>query len=323
MSFTIKLGRVQTTSFWTSKGKNASVAADRLQELFNKGQSAEYQAARAKYEESGLQFRLTKGKVFQISDTGKKGEVPIQFQVKGGTITWYIDAPMDETKQSFRDEVYRSAAIAHLTVDNHCERYYRGTNSLHVKKMHTHENEAAKNHNHYRVIDGKDVSSQDVAQHLTAFVQAQKKLDLVTKTGREKFLDAKEAQQIITAFRIHELVVMHKGPKKTAIVDGSTCVLPDRPSQSIREEYKAHPDQKFTKEDDEEWAANKSSEEPCRSISVGELGLEDLLEQIKASMRGIGSEKANTRQMEGSAHAVISTVVPMDDRKFAKAGVKP
>jgi hypothetical protein len=63
-------------------------------------------------------------------------EVPIGVQVVGGTITWYIYTRKNKTSQAFRDEIYLAAALGHLKVPAHCEKYYRGSDSLHIKKMH-------------------------------------------------------------------------------------------------------------------------------------------------------------------------------------------
>ncbi len=226
-------------------------------------------------------------------------------------MTWYIVAPMDETHQSFRDEVYQSAAIGHLKVDNHCERYWRGTNSFHVKKMHTSENESQFNHNHYRVRDDRDITPIDVEQHLMGFVEAQRTLGLVDGPT-EKFLTTEEASQIVTDFKIYHTVVNHEGPAiPSQTIDGIEFSLPER-DISILTAYKNSPDQVFTEEDIKEWEENRHKEEPCVGIRP-DMPLVELLIAVQDGMRGLGSELAQTRQVAGSKLKAHAAVVIKDD----------
>jgi hypothetical protein len=197
---------------------------------------------------------------------------------------------MDETTQTFRDELYSSAAIGHLKVEKHCERYYRGTNSLHVKKMHTNEAESGFNHNHYRVSEG-DVTPADVLQHLIGVVEAQRDLKIVGDDSKEKFLDRNEALVIANLFARH----VEDLSKRTSLV----------PS----------PDDEFTPEDIAEWESSRHLEEPCRSIEPS-VSLAEKLVLVRDSMRGIGSELAHTRQMAGSVYGTSKIVVEMDDRRW-------
>lgn len=282
----------------------------------------QFDAERALMEKKGANFRLTRGKVFQITDSNKTIDVPIIFQVKGGCMTWYIKAPMDETHQEFRDEVYESAGLGHLRVKDHCEKYWRGTNSLHVKKMHTNESESGFNHNHYRMKD-RDVDPVAVYEHLHRFVDAQREMELIDSSGREKFLDHDEATKICEKFKRFWIVSTHVGPETTVRLGDEEIRLPAR-EKSIIEEFKESPGQRLTPEDIEEWERYKEKENPCLIINNWEsLTVAQRLKAIAEGMRGLGSELAQTRQVYGSKYEVHMTVVRRDDGvKIADDGVK-
>lgn len=312
ISFEATLNRLQTTNLWKSEGPEESPLAAKLQDLFDRGMAAQFDAERALLEETGAQFRLTQGKVFQITNSDKMIDVPLVFQVKGGCMTWYIKAPMDETHQEFRDEVYGVAGLGHLKVQHRCEKYWRGTNSLHVKKMHTSEAESGFNHNHYRMKD-RDVDPLAVYEHLHGFVEAQREMGLMEPNGREKFLDQQEANEIYKRFEKFWIESNHVGPAMRVKVGDEQIHLPFR-ERSLIEEYKNSPEQALTQEDIEEWELNKAKEEPCLIIKDWEsLTVRDRLKAISEGMRGLGSELAQTRQIVGSKYPVKESVVKKDD----------
>ncbi|MDN3504906.1 MAG: hypothetical protein P0S95_04960 [Rhabdochlamydiaceae bacterium] len=309
--FNAELSTRQKASIWRSEGPKTSPKAAKLQHLFDENKVVEYETLRGDFESRGSKFRLTKGKIFQIFPSEETMNVPLKFQVKGGCMTWYIVAPMDETHQSFRDEVYQAAALGHLTVKNHCEKYWRGTNSLHVKKMHTDESESMLNHNHYRVRGDRDVGPEDVQEHLFGFVKAQLDMGLIDRNGEPKYLGFKEAKAILHDYKVRWIKDTHEGAATEVIIDGEVVELPDR-EHSIISEYKASPKQKLTLEDRVEWEENKHLEKPC--ITIGDsTTLDEKRVAIKAGMRGLGSHLAQTRQVKWSVHRSINIVVKSDD----------
>jgi len=315
MTFEIQLPRQPIAALWRSESPATSTHAARLQELFDQGLSTQYDLEKSQMEKQGSMFRLTKGQVFEIFHSEDTIEVPIHFQVKGSTLTWYFLSPMDETHQTFRDELYQSAALGHLSVKDHCEKYWRGTNSLHVKKMHTAEAESGRNHNHYRLKNDRDARPTHVCQHLFGLVEAQREMGL-TVLGqhgrlREKFLDAQEALDISLQFNKFWLETNHVGPARTVTIADQTIHLPAR-DESIASVYKRDSSQAFTEEDQLEWEQNKHKEEPCRSISP-ESPLAEKLKAVQAGMRGLGSELAQTRQMADSAYKTVVSVVARED----------
>ncbi len=315
MAFNAILSTTQTTKAWSSFDENRSSKAKTLQTLFDRQLTEQYSQEKSQMEASGAKFRLTKGKVYEIKDENETVDTRVMFQVKGGTMTWYFTAPHDVTHQEFRDEVFQSAGLGHMTVPGHCEKYWRGTNSLHVKKMHTSEKESGMNHNHYR-MDDRNADPQAVLLHLTGFVEAQNELaknGLIDKPN--KFLDKAEAQHIAQKFERFWYDANHSGPAKTIeLSTGEVLNLPRR-EKSKAAIYAEHPSQKFTPEDEKEWAENKAKEAPCTSISNwNAMSFEERLVATEQAMRGMGSEFAQTRQIEGSAFATVKTVVPMDDK---------
>lgn len=254
-----------------------------------------------------FEVTLSRIQTAQLCKSEDTIQVPIKFQVKGGTITWYFISPLDATRQEFRDELYQSAALGHLKVDGHCEKYWRGTNSLHVKKMHTKLEEAETNHNHYRLENDRDYSPITVTQHLFGLVEAQQEMGLFEdKTKIEKFLSLEEALEISHQYNLFWTEMNHVGAAHVAKVGAKTLHLPAR-KESLMSRYKQLPEHTFTPEDIAEWEANRDKEEPCRAISPLSP-LQERLQGVKAGMRGIGSELAHTRQyfkpIQASAAAV-------------------
>ncbi len=328
--FEVELKTKQTASLWQSEGTTTSKKAERLQELFDKGLSNQYEEEKASFEKKengGAKFRLTDGKVFEIFESDQTMEVPIKFQVKGSTITWYFDAPKDETHQDWRDDfVYMPAAVGHLEVDGHCEKYWRGTNSLHIKKMHTRQSEDKLNHNHYRIENDRDVTPTQVAQHLVGFVNAHKLIDEAREQGvippskygflADKILTVEEVKEISHKFNVHHVKANHVGPAEDVKVGEEVVHLPAR-EESLLSVYKNSKKQTFTAEDLKEWEEHKHEEEPCRSINQA-TPIKQKIEAIKAGMRGIGSELAKTRQVSWSKQVAITTVVTKDDKLVIK-----
>ena len=120
--------------------------------------------------------------------------ISIKFKVKGGVITWLFGTPKDEdeTCQEFRDILYATAADAHEQVEFGCDKYYRGSDTYHIKKMHSCAYEVNFNHNHYRMTHGKDITPKEVSEHLRAF--------LAHPNGKLFFPDHKEVDYIIRIF---------------------------------------------------------------------------------------------------------------------------
>ncbi|MBI2786021.1 MAG: hypothetical protein HYX60_06840 [Legionella longbeachae] len=146
MPFNITLLKTQKTEQWTFK---ITELAEKLQELLINGDRKAYGEKLFELSKQGHQFTRTQGIVYELFDEGETIEVPIKFQVKNSVITWAFIAPMNRTHQSFRDLVFNTAAKAHTCVQNSCETYYRGTDHLHLKVMHSYVEEANFNHNHY------------------------------------------------------------------------------------------------------------------------------------------------------------------------------
>ena len=149
--------------------------ADDIQELQTYASAGERVAYAEKYEQlkaAGVTCRSTKGTVYFTKQEDKTVEIEIAVQVKGHSLTWYFWAPgaMDQYPQKFRDELYNQAAVCHKKVDAGCDLYYRGSNAVHIKLMHTHESESSHNHNHYRLKDNKSYTPHEFRQHMEGFV---------------------------------------------------------------------------------------------------------------------------------------------------------
>ena len=147
-------------------------AAQEMDMLLNSGNVEEYRQKLAEYKQDGIEFVSTENGMMQIADSDKEIEVRLAVQVKGYTITWYFwtdPKHQDLYSQEWRDKIYDTAALCHSTVDNACSLYYRGSNAFHLKTMHAHEGEGLRNHNHYRMLDNQPVTPHDFRQHMQAF----------------------------------------------------------------------------------------------------------------------------------------------------------
>lgn len=94
-------------------------------------------------------------------------DVSIRVEIHNQVINWFIIAPKDQTTQAFRDVYFRAAANAHGLAEG-CSGYYRGTNSLHLKRHHTKVEDAGFNHNHYRFV--MDITPKLVSEHMNAIL---------------------------------------------------------------------------------------------------------------------------------------------------------
>lgn len=185
MPFTIELNNSQKTEKWTFKRTNS---ADQLQDLLDKDDRVGYIELLKTLSETG-KFTRTKGVVYEMFDEGETIIVPVRFQVKNSVITWAFVAPMDSTHQSFRDEVFNTAAKAHACVTNACQTYYRGTNHYHLKVMHSYAEESEFNHNHYRVQNKEPITPLAVYEHLFAFcAQIEGKKFIPTTQERDEII---------------------------------------------------------------------------------------------------------------------------------------
>ena len=190
MPFNIDV-KLERTSMWDFD--DTTEAARKLQALIDGEKRKEYETLVRQYQDAGKTFSLTKGKVYETLDTGRMENVSIKFQVKKGVITWYFIAPMDQTKQDYRDRVYQTAAVAHQSVDNGCETYDRGSNHFHLKVMHTTKEESGFNHNHYRTDNGV-ITPKEVYQHIMAFHHH--------PTGRE-IVSLDKAREIVFTYSVY------------------------------------------------------------------------------------------------------------------------
>lgn len=308
--------------------------AQHLQTLLNLGKPIDYEKEKAKYEQSGHKFRLTDMVLYESFPTKRTIKVRVAIQVKEHTITWYFWVPggKDQYSQIFRDILYKSAAEAHQQTTRGCDLYYRGSNAFHVKTMHTIEDEAGHNHNHYRMKDNKPVRPEDFTEHMLAMKN--------TEAFRSGFFEMGEIEEIIEDFNTHYRMWTYKG------MNGN--------DPSPEEIYMDLPQNKINAEDVLEFKMFGEQQEPCR-INVTELSMDfdharkviaerfipkeegmliseestqamkleiaRLSEQFNALMsfrkiggsRGIGSERAMTRQVEGSHTPQIPVVAAKDD----------
>ncbi|MDX1838321.1 hypothetical protein DIZ81_10095 [Legionella taurinensis] len=191
MPFSIDLKTVQQTKQWTFKQTEEAL---HLQTLLQRGDRKGY-IQRLRELNDTHKFTRTQGKVYELFDEGEMIQVPIKFQVKKSVITWSFIAPFDRTHQSFRDEVFNTAAKAHACVANSCETYYRGTDHLHLKEMHSYAEEAFFNHNHYRTANGGPITPVEVYEHLFGFYAQQE--------GRKFIPTTWERDNIILTFAVY------------------------------------------------------------------------------------------------------------------------
>jgi hypothetical protein len=188
MPFSISIRNAPEVPMWTFE---KTKAAKELQKLFDADDRKGYEAKLFELSKTG-QFTLTDLEIYELKDRKEKTTVPIKFQVKGSVITWSFITPKDKTRQDFRDKLYNTAAIAHTSVENSCETYYRGTNHYHLKKMHTHSGESGFNHNHYRTANDGPITPKEVYEHLHAFYAQEK--------GKEFIPDQAEIDDIILKY---------------------------------------------------------------------------------------------------------------------------
>lgn len=306
--------------------------AKKLQTLINTRQIVEYEKQRKTYEFQGHNFRLTDMVVYETFPTKRKIDVRIAVQVKAHTITWYFWAPggKDQFPQEFRDILYDSAAQAHKKTTHGCDLYYRGSNAFHVKTMHTKEEEAGQNHNHYRIRDNRPVRPKDFIEHMVALKH--------TKAFVKGFFVDGEIEDICNDFIHWHFMWTYKGLEGT--------------NPSPKERYMARKENMLNQADFIEFKMFGTLQEPCR-IKVNEFVLDfknarnlinkeftpqdksvsneacmemtreikKLTQQFNAIMRfrkmggsrALGSERAMTRQIYGSNLPVIKVVAPRSD----------
>ncbi|WP_133127797.1 hypothetical protein [Legionella nagasakiensis] len=309
----------------TSYDAEHSPEAAELQRLIDANDTAEYSKRLREFQELGKTFRLTDMCVYETRDERERIDVRIALQVKGHSITWYFWVPdgKDQYPQDFRDRLYGAAAECHTKVERGCDLYYRGSNAFHVKTMHHLEIEAGHNHNHYRIRDNQPVTPKDLTEHLQAFK---------THEVHDAFFEPGEIDALCERFAAFYERWTHKE-------DGEL---------SPEEEYMSQPSQRLNTADVLEFSMFGLQQEPCR-ISVDELSIdfesarkriEDLIahggdterealaaqiqrmeEEFRALLeyraiggsRGLGSERAMTRQVEGSELPTIEVVAEKDD----------
>ncbi|AHE67296.1 hypothetical protein [Legionella oakridgensis] len=323
--FFVFLKKVHTLPKVTSYDASHSPEARELQRLLDANDTVEYGKKLREFQEAGKTFRLTDMIVYETRDEGEKIDVRVALQVKGHSITWYFWVPdgKDQYPQAFRDRLYGAAAECHTKVERGCDLYYRGSNAFHVKTMHHLEIEAAHNHNHYRIRDNQPVTPKDLTEHLQAFK---------THEVHEEFFEAGEVDELCARFAEFHARWTHK--------EGEAL--------SLEEQYLSHPSQRLNAADILEFRIFGLQQEPCR-ISVDELRIDfesarrtieaavvhgsdpdkDALaaqvhrmeEEFRALIayravggsRGLGSERAMTRQIEGSTLPTIEVVAEKDD----------
>jgi hypothetical protein len=212
----------------------------------------------------GIGFRNTKGIIYLTKYEGKKVDVEVALQVKGHSLTWYFwaEGAMDQYPQGFRDLLYNKAAICHKSVKDGCDLYYRGSNSVHVKRMHHDERESGHNHNHYRLLGSRHYTPEDVRQHMSGF----KDWDM-----HDLFFEAGEIDSICAFFNEH-------------YIDWTTKHA-DLPATK-EELYFSHPSQQLNVGDMIELHLFGAMQEPCR-LSVDELKIDyDIArEEIEATIK--------------------------------------
>lgn len=239
-----------------------TAASQELETLIDSDNKAGYREALAKYKGDNKKFLFAEdGSVREIVGIEKEVDMQVAVQVKGHSITWYFFTDFenqDRYPQTFRDVLYDSAAIAHQKVTRGCDLYYRGSNAFHVKTMHTKEQEAHWNHNHYRMSDNQPVRAVDFEQHMLGFKGTKAETGLAgseTPTGYGKFFTDGEIEEIIEDFKQWELGWTYQ---------------PDGSGSSFEEQYMALPENKLNRSDVIEFFLFGAHQEPCR-ISASEL----------------------------------------------------
>lgn len=192
------------------------------------------------------------------------------------SINWFIedDLEHDFSSQKWRDEVYGTAALAQRDTKTGCVGYYRGTNSLHVKRQHQTIEEATHNHNHYRFET--EVTPELFASHILNFVKFDQESthNGTSKVGESKFLTMNDALYMINAFKL--------------------CYEEENKS-GISENFKSDPFYEFTQKDKDELEWGKQHEGECR----------DLKKDMTFTMAGLFFNKAEERQHHCTSESVI------------------
>ncbi|AJJ04689.1 hypothetical protein BZ21_1016 [Yersinia pseudotuberculosis] len=190
-------------------------------------------------------------------------QVCVAVATSGNSINWFVLGEMNKDGQHFRDEIYACASNAHNSVDRGCGKYYRGTNAVHVKRLHNDPFESMYSHNHYPLggNNGKDfdsvtfpndVTPDEFKQHMLNFAN----YDALMHDGHARFCDLTTAKKIVDVFTSeYEKGISIK--KKVEYNEQDICELKE----------------------------NAAQEQPCRSP-----------DNISLNTRGIASEKANERQ---------------------------
>lgn len=282
----------------------------------------------------GIGFRSTRGVVYLTRHEGEKVDVEVALQVKGYSLTWYFwaEGAMDQYPQDFRDKLYNQAAICHKAVKDGCDLYYRGSNSIHVKRMHHREGESGHNHNHYRLQGDRHYMPEDVAQHMEGF----RHCDI-----HDEFFEPGEIDEVCGLFKAYH--------------DDWVAKTAGHPSKE--EQYFNHPSQRLNTGDIIELHLFGEMQEPCRlnvdelkvdyeaarkaiedairakDSSGSEVGLSDkaqaeLTQQLErvqmeynelltyrqiGGIRGLHSSIASSRQIEGTQNAVVRAKQYSDD----------
>lgn len=298
-------------------------AARELQSLVDADDRVGYRKREAEFKHEGLTFRLTKGIVYQTFYKDERIDVRVKVQVKGFSLTWYFWVPdgMDQYPQSFRDKLYNAAAIAHKKVAAGCDLYYRGSNAIHIKRMHHDESESNHNHNHYRLVGDKPYTPEDFQQHMDA---------LATSEICDEFFEKGELTHVCEAFARFYRDWIAKEPGKL----------------SKEEEYLSYRSQLLVVEDVIELNLFGRLQEPCRIVpSELKVDYESARQRIQKMVeggtsteevvallhevdkqyeellgyrlvggsRGLNSAIASSRQIEGSKNPVVTANMGMDD----------
>lgn len=190
-------------------------------------------------------------------------QVCVAVATSGNSINWFVIGEMNKDGQQFRDEIYKCAANAHNSVDRGCGKYYRGTNAVHVKRLHNDPFESMYSHNHYPLGGNNgedfdstsfpnDVTPDEFRDHMLNFSNH----DALMHNGTAKFCDLTTAKEIINEFS-------KEYEKGTSVKN--------------RDEY--------DEDDIRELQENSAQEKPCKTP-----------ENTSLNTRGIASEKANERQ---------------------------
>lgn len=226
-------------------------AAQDLQKALDNSKNGDYKEVDAKikeYMKDDHFFKLTEGKFFEVTP-GDYKPVTIRVQVKEGTITWYFEGiKHDESTQEFRNQVFRPVALGHLLVNGACKKYLRGTNAMHIKRMHTSQLESMSNHNHYRVHDDHVTPAQFEA-HLKGFLKAQEAYGI-----KNKFITEEDVKNLSEAYAKFD-AEMDKPVEEGSLI-------------TKREAYHLQEQSKWTELDKQELAADIAIEQPCEAQEV-------------------------------------------------------